>query len=120
MFLFSRVFTISGVPRIFFGRGCSTNSVEDRGQREWGSESRSPLVRGSNQLAKYSNPYSDYVVTDVFSTELVIWLLFLKTWEFRPPPPPVRHCSALIPFIGPLRTSWTTVISERRFTADIW
>ena len=37
---------ISGVPRIFFGGG-STNSVEDRGQRERGSGSGSPLVRGS-------------------------------------------------------------------------
>jgi hypothetical protein len=36
----------SGVPRIFFRRG-STNSVEDRGQREWGSGGSSPLVRGS-------------------------------------------------------------------------
>ena len=36
----------SGVPRNFF-RGGSTNSVEDRGQRERGSGSGSPLVRGS-------------------------------------------------------------------------
>ena len=27
--------------------GGSTNSVEDRGQREWGSGGSSPLVRGS-------------------------------------------------------------------------
>ena len=37
----------SGVPRIFFGGGVSTNSVEDRGQRERGSGGGSPLVRGS-------------------------------------------------------------------------
>ena len=37
---------ISGVPRNFFGGG-STNSVEDRGQRERGSGGGSPLVRGS-------------------------------------------------------------------------
>jgi hypothetical protein len=36
----------SGVPRNFFGGG-STNSVEDRGQREWGSGGGSTLVRGS-------------------------------------------------------------------------
>ena len=36
----------SGVPRNFV-RGCSTNSVEDRGQRERGSGDASPLVRGS-------------------------------------------------------------------------
>ena len=36
-------------PGIFFfaGRGGSTNSVEDRGQRERGSGGGSPLVRGS-------------------------------------------------------------------------
>jgi hypothetical protein len=44
-----RVPTASGVPRIFFfwGGGCSTNSIEDRGQRERGSGGDSPLVRGS-------------------------------------------------------------------------
>jgi hypothetical protein len=31
-------------PRIFSGGGGSTNSVEDRGQREWGSGGGSPLV----------------------------------------------------------------------------
>ena len=36
----------SGVPRNFV-RGGSTNSVEDRGQRERGSGGGSPLVRGS-------------------------------------------------------------------------
>ena len=38
---------ISGVPRIFFFGWGSTNSVEDRGQRERGSGGGSPLVRGS-------------------------------------------------------------------------
>jgi hypothetical protein len=41
----------SGVPRNFVqGRG-STNSVEDRGQRELGSGGGSPLVGGSAQFA---------------------------------------------------------------------
>jgi hypothetical protein len=42
----------SGVPRNFFlgGEGGSTNSVEDRGQREWRSGGSSPLVRGSTQF----------------------------------------------------------------------
>jgi hypothetical protein len=35
----------------FFGGGGSTNSGEDRGQREWGSGGSSPLVRGSTQFA---------------------------------------------------------------------
>jgi len=39
---------ISGIPRnFFFGGGGSTNSVEDRGQRERGSGGGSPLGRGS-------------------------------------------------------------------------
>jgi hypothetical protein len=39
-------------PGILFGRGRgSTNSVEDRGQRERGSGGGNPLDRGSNQLA---------------------------------------------------------------------
>jgi hypothetical protein len=37
----------SGVPRNFFSGGGSTNSAEDRGQREWGSEGGNPLVRSS-------------------------------------------------------------------------
>jgi hypothetical protein len=49
----------SGVPRNFIrGWGGSTNSVEDRGQRERGSGSGSPLVRGSAQFANEWNPYS--------------------------------------------------------------
>jgi len=31
----------------FCSGGVSTNSVEERGQREWGSGGSSPLVRGS-------------------------------------------------------------------------
>ena len=34
-------------PGILFGEGGSTNSVEDRGQRELGFGGGSPLVRGS-------------------------------------------------------------------------
>jgi hypothetical protein len=37
----------SGVPRNFVREGGSTNSVEDRGQRERGSGGGSPLLRGS-------------------------------------------------------------------------
>jgi hypothetical protein len=42
-----------GYPGIFLGGGggVSTNSVKDRGQREWGSGCGSPLVRGSAQFA---------------------------------------------------------------------
>jgi hypothetical protein len=62
--------------------GGSTNSVEDRGQRERGSGGGSPLVRGSTQFASEWNPYSDWVVTDVFSMEMGIRLSFVKTLEF--------------------------------------
>jgi hypothetical protein len=49
----------SSIPRNFFGvdyarnflRGDSTNSVEDRGQRERGSGGGGPLVRGFTQFA---------------------------------------------------------------------
>jgi hypothetical protein len=42
---------VGGLHQEFFlGRG-STNSVEDRGQREWGSGGGSPLVRGSTQFS---------------------------------------------------------------------
>jgi hypothetical protein len=45
-------------PGIIFVGGSSTNSVEDRGQREQGSKGDSPLVRGSTQFANGRNPYS--------------------------------------------------------------
>jgi hypothetical protein len=73
-------------PGIFFGvggGGGSTNSAEDRGQREWGSGVSSPLVRGFTQFVNERNTYSDYVVTDVYFTELGIWPSFFKTSEFR-------------------------------------
>jgi hypothetical protein len=94
-----RFFANSGAPRIFSGRGCSTNSVEDRGQRERESGGGSPLVRGSIQFANEWNPYSDSVVTDVFSTVLGIRLSFVKASEFRgggwtPKPPPPRYAAA--------------------------
>jgi hypothetical protein len=41
----------SGLPRNFVWEGGSSNSVEDRGCREWGSGGSSPLVRGSAQFA---------------------------------------------------------------------
>jgi hypothetical protein len=42
----------------FFRGGVSTNSVEDRGQRELGSGGASPLGRGSAQVANGRNPWS--------------------------------------------------------------
>ena len=45
----------NGVHRIFFGGGCSINSIEDRGQRERESGGGSPLVKvtgGSCNLVK--------------------------------------------------------------------
>jgi hypothetical protein len=53
-------FFFGGVtPRIFSGGRGSTNSVEDRGQRERGAGGGSPLIRGSTQFANEQNPYSD-------------------------------------------------------------
>jgi hypothetical protein len=45
-------------PIIFFGGG-STNSAEDRGQREWGTGGSSLLVRVFIQMVNERNPYSD-------------------------------------------------------------
>jgi len=48
MYSFVTEFSLTvAYPGIFFGVRGSTNSVEDRGQREWGSGGSSPLVRGS-------------------------------------------------------------------------
>jgi hypothetical protein len=41
---------ISGAPRIFFWGGVSTNSFEDKGQRERGSGGGNPLFRSSTQF----------------------------------------------------------------------
>ena len=47
IFFFLLLDIFSGIPRNFVCGGGSTNSVEDRGQREQGSGGSSPLVRGS-------------------------------------------------------------------------
>ena len=53
----------SGVPRNFVrGGGSSTNSVEDRGQRERGSGSGSPLVRGSGGSCNLVEEISFHIV----------------------------------------------------------
>jgi hypothetical protein len=43
--------TYSGIPRSFVQEEDSTNSVEDRGQKERGSRGGSPLARDSAQIA---------------------------------------------------------------------
>jgi hypothetical protein len=85
-----KVLLISGETRNIFCRGRfspwffsgwrvgSTNSVEDRRQREQEYGDVSSLVRGSTQYVKKWNPYSDYVVTHIYSTELGIRLRFVK------------------------------------------
>ena len=49
-------------PGILFGRGGSTNSVEDRGQRERGSGDGSPLVRGSGGSCNLAQEISFHIV----------------------------------------------------------
>ena len=56
---------ISGVPRNFVraeGGGVSTNSVEDRGQRERGSGGDSPVVRGSGGSCNLVQEISFHIV----------------------------------------------------------
>jgi hypothetical protein len=93
------IFFGCGLCQEFFsGWGGSRNAVEYRGQREQESGGGSPLVRGSTQFVNEWNPYSDYVVTDVYSTELGILLSFGKTSELGGgcwiPPPPLRYTTA--------------------------
>jgi len=57
-------------PGILFRWGGSTNSVEDRGQREWGSGGGSPLVRGSGGSCNLVQEISFYIVK--FSKFLVL------------------------------------------------
>ena len=53
----------SGLPRNFVrGVGGSTNSVEDRGQREWGSGGGSSLVRGSGGSCNLVQEISLHIV----------------------------------------------------------
>jgi len=47
---------------LFGGGGGSTNSVEDRGQRERGSEGGSPLVRGSGGGCNLVQEISSHIV----------------------------------------------------------
>ena len=55
---------ISGVPRNFVpGGGVSTNSVEDRGQRERGSGGGSPLVGGFGGSCNLVQEISFHVVS---------------------------------------------------------
>jgi hypothetical protein len=52
----------SGIPRNFFWGGGSTNSVEDRGQRERGSGDSSPLVRGSGGSCNLVQEISFHII----------------------------------------------------------
>ena len=46
----------------FCSGGGSTNSVEDRGQKEWGSGGGSPLVRGSGGSCNLVQEISFHIV----------------------------------------------------------
>ena len=52
----------SGVPRNFVRGGGSTNSVEDRGQRERGSGGSSPLVKSSGGSCNLVQEISFHIV----------------------------------------------------------
>jgi hypothetical protein len=51
---------------LFGGGGCSTNSVEDRGQRERGSEGGSPLVRCSGGSCNLVQEITFYTYSKIF------------------------------------------------------
>jgi hypothetical protein len=89
-------------PGIFFflGGGFSTNSVEDRRQRERGSGGGNPPVRGPTQFANEWNPNSDWENEDLEAvahqsgvplnlqmseTRILVrllWINFPRNWEF--------------------------------------
>jgi len=52
----------SGIRRNFVPGGGSTNSVEERGQRERGSMSGSPLVRGSGGSCNFVQEISFHII----------------------------------------------------------
>ena len=59
----SKVYSITvAYPGIFFTRGGSTNSVEDRGQRERRSGGGSPLVRDSKGSCNLVQEISFHIV----------------------------------------------------------
>ena len=62
-------------PEILFGGGGSTNSVEDRGQRERGSGGGSPLGRGSGGSCNLVQEISFHMVK-IF---LIFGTLFMTT-----------------------------------------
>jgi hypothetical protein len=68
--------TASGVPTIFFSEreGGSTNSVEDRGQRERGSGGGSPLVRDSEGSCNLVQEITFYIkIFLIFGTLYYLW-----------------------------------------------
>jgi len=61
--VFGWLMVLSSVVPMNFVRGGSTNSVEDRGQTEWGSGNGSPLVRGSGGSCNLLQEISFHIVT---------------------------------------------------------
>jgi hypothetical protein len=74
----------SGGHRIFFGE-VQQIQLRTEGRENGDLGGGSPLVRGSTQFANDWNPYSDKVVTDVFSTELGVRLILssMSPWGFE-------------------------------------
>jgi hypothetical protein len=64
-------------PGILFGEGGSTNSVENRGEREWGSGCGSALVRGTGVSCNLVQEISFHIAK--FSKFFVIFRLFMMT-----------------------------------------
>ena len=66
-------------PGIFFrGRGGSTNSVEDRGQRERGYGGGSPLVRdsgGSCNFISYGKNFLNFWYFSLFMTKTNLFVI---------------------------------------------
>jgi hypothetical protein len=78
-----------------FFRGGSTNWVEDRGQREWGSGGSSPYSAVPLNLQMSETHILIRVLRMYFSRNCEFGLALSKLWNFGgggPPPPSVCHC----------------------------
>jgi hypothetical protein len=107
--------TLSGVPRNIFsggeGGGVQNFNWWQRADRTviW---VRYSLVGGSTEFANEWNPYSDWVVTDVFSTELGISAQLCQNFgisgeeRFKPPNPPRYATVALHTLHVPTCSFW--------------
>jgi hypothetical protein len=105
----------------FFG-GVQQIQLRTEGRENGDLGGSSPLFRGFTQFANEQNPYSDYVVRDVYSTELGIWRSFKKkknyeNWRGFDPPPPPPAGKPVHEYVKPFREART---GKQKRSTSIW